>query len=83
LICLTLIWYRNKWIRVNLMKGIVMKLNDPQNHEHNDLKKRGRMRTYWRRLMDSTQRKLSAGAAAITKLIPFPRGENWRRRDKR
>ena len=60
-----------------------MKLKEPEKHEHNDLSKRARMRAYWRRLMKSTQEKLSAGAAAITKLIPFPRGENWRRRDKR
>lgn len=60
-----------------------MKLKEPEKHELNGTKKRGRIRDYWRKLMESTQRKLSAGAAAITKMIPFPRKENWRRKDKR
>lgn len=60
-----------------------MKLPEQEKHEKNMYKKSGRMRTYWRNLMQSTQQKLSAGAAAITKMIPFARKDNWRRKDKR
>lgn len=60
-----------------------MKINEPETHEQDGFKKRGRIRQYWKRLMKSTQEKLSAGAAAITKMIPFARKENWRRKDKR
>lgn len=43
----------------------------------------GRVMTYWKNAMHSTHQKLSAGAAQIKKVIPFARGENWRRGDDR
>lgn len=38
--------------------------------------------SYWKRFMDSTQEKLSHGAASLMKLIPYARKDNWRRKDK-
>jgi hypothetical protein len=38
-----------------------------------------RIRNYWRRLMDSTQKKMSRGAENIARMISWARGENWRR----
>ena len=32
----------------------------------------------WRKLMNSTQEKLSRGASNINKIISWARGENWR-----
>lgn len=42
-----------------------------------------RMRGYWRNLMASTRKKLSQGAASITRLITSAHKDNWRRKDKR
>jgi len=36
----------------------------------------------WKNLMDSTQKKLSRGAESINKIIPWARGDNWRRKQK-
>jgi hypothetical protein len=41
-----------------------------------------RARSYWGKLMDSTQNKLSRGASFISRVIPFARHDNWRRNDK-
>lgn len=38
-----------------------------------------RIRNYWRRLMDSTQKKMSLGSANIARMISWARGDNWRR----
>jgi len=43
---------------------------------------RNRMREYWQNLMRSTHKKVSEGAAYISRIIPYSRGENWRRNDK-
>jgi hypothetical protein len=45
--------------------------------------KTSRLRDYWRRLMASREKKLSHGAAEISKLITSAHGDNWRRNDKR
>lgn len=42
-----------------------------------------RMRGYWRNLMASTRKKISQGAACITRLITSAHKDNWRRKDKR
>lgn len=42
-------------------------------------KKTGRVRTYWQRLMRSTQNKMSRGASNISKIISWASNENWRR----
>ncbi|HEV2917344.1 MAG TPA: hypothetical protein VGW78_06400 [Candidatus Babeliales bacterium] len=39
------------------------------------------MHEYWRKLMDSTRKKMSSGAQAITKLITHAHGDNWRRKE--
>lgn len=36
----------------------------------------------WRNLMDSTQKKFSRGASKINRIIPWAKGDNWRRRKK-
>lgn len=36
-------------------------------------------KSYWKNLMHSTHEKLSAGAAQVSKVIPFARGDSWRR----
>ena len=47
-------------------------------------KVRSTMREYWRNLMqDNQEKKLSRGAEKINETISFPRGENWRRKDKK
>ena len=38
-----------------------------------------RIRTYWRKLMNSTQKRMSRGSAQIARMISWARGENWRR----
>jgi hypothetical protein len=38
---------------------------------------------YWRRLMDSTRKKMAVGAQAITKLITRAHGDNWRRKEEK
>jgi hypothetical protein len=42
---------------------------------------RKKFRTYWKDLMSSTQNKISRGAAKIARIISYPRGDNWRRKD--
>lgn len=41
------------------------------------------MREYWNKLMDSTRRKMSAGAQAINKIITRAHGDNWRRKENK
>lgn len=43
---------------------------------------RDRMKDYWKKLMASTQEKMSRGALFISRVIRWPRGESWRRNDK-
>jgi hypothetical protein len=43
---------------------------------------RRRMKLYWKSLMASTHKKLSSGAASISRLISFAHKDEWRRRDK-
>jgi len=38
-----------------------------------------RIRNYWRSMMDSTQKKMSHGAAQISRMFSWARGDNWRR----
>jgi hypothetical protein len=42
-----------------------------------------RIREYWSKLMDSTQRKMSRGASNLSKIISWARNENWRRKEKK
>ncbi len=42
-----------------------------------------RAKGYWKKLMDSTQEKLSQGASNISKIIPHARNDGWRRSDKK
>lgn len=41
------------------------------------------IKEYWRKLMDSTRKKMSVGAQAITKLITRAHGDNWRRKEEK
>lgn len=43
---------------------------------------KGRIKEYWKKLMESSHKKISQGAAFISRCIPFARKENWRRNDK-
>ena len=36
----------------------------------------------FKRRMESTWNRMSRGAQQISRIITFPRGENWRRQDK-
>jgi len=38
-----------------------------------------RIRNYWRKLMDSTQKRMSRGSEQIARMISWARGDNWRR----
>jgi len=49
--------------------------NGPQGHLGN----KQLVRSMWRRLMDSTNNKISCGAEHINRCISRARGENWRR----
>ncbi len=42
-------------------------------------KKPREYKTYWRKLMDSTQKKMSKGASQISRMFSWARGDNWRR----
>lgn len=42
-----------------------------------------RIREYWNKLMHSTQQKMSRGASNISKIISWPKGESWRRTNKK
>jgi len=44
---------------------------------------KSRAREAWEKLMDSAQRKLSRGASNISKLISWPKGDNWRRKNRK
>ena len=50
--------------------------------ENRGPEEKGRMRAYWRRLMESTRKKMSLGAQYITSLMSKPHGDSWRRRDE-
>jgi len=38
-----------------------------------------KFKTYWRKLMDSTQKKMSQGASQIFRMFSWARRDNWRR----
>lgn len=59
-----------------------MKLKERAKHWLNGDPSQKKTTSYWKRLMESTQEKLSRGAASIMKLIPYARKDNWRRKDK-
>jgi hypothetical protein len=40
-------------------------------------------KSYWRRAMESTHRKLSRGAEYISNMMSKPFGDGWRRKDKK
>jgi hypothetical protein len=42
-----------------------------------------RVRQNWRNVMDSTKRKMSTGAQYIATMIPWSRGDNWRRQESK
>jgi len=42
-------------------------------------RRKGRVKQYWRKLMDSGKKKMSQGAEFIEKIISRSRNENWRR----
>jgi hypothetical protein len=39
------------------------------------------LRTYWERLMHSVHNKLNRGAEAITRMMHWARGNEWRRKE--
>jgi len=41
-----------------------------------------KIRMYWRKLMDSTQKKMSTGARQVLSIITWARKDNWRRKNK-
>jgi len=41
-----------------------------------------KVREYWRKLMDSNQKKMSRGAQDISTIITSANKDNWRRKDK-
>jgi len=41
-----------------------------------------RFKKAWKKLMDSTNKKLSRGASNINKIISWARADNWRRKQK-
>ena len=47
------------------------------------IKKRSKIRQYWKKLMDSPHNKLSRGSMQICRIIPWARGENWRHSDRK
>jgi len=44
--------------------------------------KKTKARSAWRKVMESTQNKLSRGASNINKIISWARSDNWRRKQK-
>jgi hypothetical protein len=42
-----------------------------------------RMREYWKRVMESTRKKISEGASQIWRIMPYARKENWRHKDEK
>ena len=44
--------------------------------------KKSKAKAMWKNLMNSTQKKFSRGASNISKIITWPRLDNWRRRQK-
>jgi len=47
------------------------------------IKKSGKIRQYWRRMMDSNRCRMTCGASHIFKTISWARNENWRRMDRK
>jgi len=43
------------------------------------IQRKGRVRQYWKKLMDSTHVKMTQGAQFIERIISRSRGDNWRR----
>jgi len=43
------------------------------------IKRKGRVRQYWQKLMDSTHVKMTQGAQFIERIISRSRNDNWRR----
>lgn len=41
-----------------------------------------KLRTFWERYMRSAHRKMSEGAREIARVIPWGKGDCWRRKDK-
>ncbi|HEB41600.1 MAG TPA: hypothetical protein ENI08_01100 [Candidatus Dependentiae bacterium] len=41
-----------------------------------------KLRTYWRKLMRSTEERMSRGGRNIFKIISWARRDNWRRKQK-
>ena len=41
---------------------------------------KSRAKKAWKKLMDSTHRKLSRGSSNISKIISWARSDNWRRK---
>jgi len=37
-----------------------------------------KIRQYWRKMMDSTQKRMSRGSAKIARMISWARSDNWR-----
>ncbi len=46
------------------------------------MKKKSKVKNAWKKLMDSTQKKLSRGASSINKIISWARSDNWRRKQR-
>ena len=42
-----------------------------------------KIRAYWRKMMDSTQKGMSKGAQKIARMISWARSDNWRRKDRK
>ena len=58
------------------------KKNELHLFEKNSIIDPQQQRTYWRRLMNSTQLQMSRGAHHVFKIISWARRENWRRPKK-
>lgn len=39
------------------------------------------VRQEWRKVMNSTKRSMSLGAQYLARMMPWARGENWRKKD--
>ncbi len=46
-------------------------------------KARHQLYDYWSRMMSSTRLRMSLGAQYLSKIIPWARGDNWRRHEKK
>lgn len=59
-----------------------------QNHQHDQLNEKEKrlnqkVRGIWRERMRSGLRRMSRGAQNLFSSIPWPHGENWRRKNKK